>query len=44
MKQVYIREEFVIKVKLIAATTNKKVQEVLDEILTSHFLKTGDKK
>lgn len=37
MKQVYIREEFARKAKLMAVTEGKSLQDVLDEMLASHF-------
>jgi len=37
MKQVYIREEFAQKAKLMAVIENKSLQDVLDAMLTSYF-------
>lgn len=40
MQQVYIREEFAKMAKMTAVIEGKRLQEVIDEILSAYFNKT----
>lgn len=37
MKAVYVNEEYFKKIKIEAATTNKKIQNIIEEIMSLYF-------
>lgn len=44
MKAVYVNEEYFKKIKIEAATTDKKIQDIIEEIINLYFINKDDEK
>jgi len=44
MKAVYVNEEYFKKIKIEAATTGKKIQDIIEETMNLYFNNKGNKK